>query len=121
MNNSIVFDLDDTICFTNHKYTDTENKYGKALPNDKVISAMRTLKDKGFHITILTARRMLTHDGDIEKIIADVGDTTKQWLKDHNVPYDNLIFGKPYCTHYYVDDKAMNLNDFYKWVDNEKV
>ena len=55
MNNSIVFDLDDTICFTNHKYTDTENKYGKALPNNKVIRAMHTLKDKGFHITILTA------------------------------------------------------------------
>ncbi len=117
---SIVFDLDDTICFTNHEYNDTESKYGKALPNHKVIKRMRVLKEHGFHITILTARRMLTHNGNIEKIIADVGETTENWLKEHNVPYDELVFGKPYCTHYYVDDKAMDLDRFYNWIDNVK-
>ena len=43
---SIVFDLDDTICFTNHHARDTESKYGKAMPNDKVIKRMRVLKEQ---------------------------------------------------------------------------
>lgn len=113
---SIVFDLDDTISFTNHQYEDIERKYGEALPNTEIINRMHILKEKGYHITILTARRMLTHNGDINKIIEEVGELTETWLKNHNVPYDNLVWGKPYCTDYYVDDKAMNLEDFIKWV-----
>lgn len=109
---SIVFDLDDTICFPNHEHKTTELKYGKAKPNLPVITAMHSLKQKGFHITISTARRMLTHNGNIQEIVNDVGDITVNWLKDHNVPYDELIFGKPYSTSYYVDDKAMSVERF---------
>jgi hypothetical protein len=50
---------------------------------------------------------MLTHGGDLDKIIEDVGCVTEKWLDDHKVPYDELIFGKPYSSTYYVDDKAM--------------
>jgi len=114
---SIVFDLDDTICFTNHQFSDVTKKYAEALPNIEVIDRMHILKEKGYHITILTARRMLTHNGDIDKIIAEVGKLTEDWLALHNVPYDNLVWGKPYCTDYYVDDKAMNIEDFKEWID----
>tara|TARA_B100000902_G_scaffold275679_1_gene261444 strand:- start:3042 stop:3404 length:363 start_codon:yes stop_codon:yes gene_type:complete len=115
---SIVFDLDDTICYTNHQYKDAQLKYGEALPNEEMIAGMRKLKAEGFHITILTARRMLTHNGNIEAIIKDVGKITEDWLEQHGVPYDELVWGKPYCTHYYVDDKAMNLEDFDKWINS---
>lgn len=115
---SIVFDLDDTICFTNHQYQDAKRKYGEAKPNEKIIESMRKLKGEGFHITILTARRMLTHNEDVDAIIKDVGLITQEWLERNNVPYDRLIWGKPYCTHYYVDDKAMNLEDYDKWVNS---
>ena len=114
---SIVIDIDDTICFTNHNYTDTKLKYGNALPNNKIIHGMRILKRQGYHIILLTARRMLTHNGDIEKIIEDVGKITTDWLERHDVPYDELIWGKPYSSTYYVDDKAMNLEEFVKWTN----
>ena len=114
---SIVFDLDDTICFTNHNYQDAKQKYGNALPNNKIINGMRILKRQGFHIILLTARRMLTHNGDIEKIIEDVGKITTDWLERYDVPYDELIWGKPYSSTYYVDDKAMNLEEFVKWTN----
>jgi len=55
---------------------------------------------------------MLTHNGDINKIKEDVELITKDWLNKYNVPYDELIFGKPYSTTYYVDDKAMTINQF---------
>ena len=114
---TIVIDIDDTICHTNHNYQDAKQKYGNALPNNKVIDGMRILKRQGFHIILLTARRMLTHNGDIEKIIEDVGKITTDWLERYNVPYDELIWGKPYSGTYYVDDKAMNLEEFVKWTN----
>ena len=112
---TIVIYIDDTICFTNHNYQDAKQKYGNALPNNKIINGMRILKRQGFHIILLTARRMLTHNGDIEKIIEDVGKITTDWLERYDVPYDELIWGKPYSSTYYVDDKAMNLEEFVKW------
>lgn len=113
---SICFDLDDTICFPNHCATDSYKKYGLALPNHDVIKTMWDLKDHGYHIVILSARRMVTHQGDMVKILDDIGEITIDWLKKHDVPYDELIFGKPYVTTYYVDDKGMNLNDYMVWV-----
>jgi len=104
---SIVFDLDDTICFPDHTQSETYEKYGRAAPNIPVITAMQKLDGAGYHITILSSRRMLTHDGNLAKIIADVSETTVEWLHKHKVPYDELKFGKPYSTTYYVDDKAM--------------
>ena len=38
--NLLCFDLDDTICFPNHEYSDAENKYGKAKPNLPMITAI---------------------------------------------------------------------------------
>jgi len=112
---SIVFDLDDTICKPNHEYTDTYNKYSRAEPINEVINKINLLHDLGYYVIISTARRMLTHDGDINKIIEDVGDVTEAWLDEHGVNYDNIIFGKPYSSTYYIDDKAMNVDDFLEW------
>lgn len=116
---SIVFDLDDTICYPNRSATKTKEKYLLAHPNKSLISFMRRLKEIGYFISIHTARRMLTHGGDIDKIIEDVEQVTIDWLKMHDVPYDELRFGKPYSSTWYVDDKAMDLNQFYKWADYE--
>lgn len=116
---SIVFDLDDTICYPNHAEKDTRAKYELAKPNPSVIRYMQQLKAIGYYITISSARRMVTHNGDIDKIIADVGQVTIDWLERYNVPYDSLLFGKPYSSTWYVDDKAMDLKQFYKWADYE--
>lgn len=106
-----VIDLDDTICFPDHSKTDTYSKYTLAKPNEKMIERIRRLKNDGCTIIIHSARRMLTHKGNIEAIEKDVGSVTRQWLTEHAVPYDELIFGKPYGD-FYIDDKAVNLNDF---------
>ena len=115
---SIVIDIDDTILFTNHQYKDAKQKYGEAKPNDIIIEGIRKLHAKGYKIILHTARRMLTFNGDIDKIIDDVGDITKDWLERHEVPYDELVWGKPYSSTYYVDDKAMNLQEFKEWTSS---
>lgn len=105
----LCFDLDDTLCF----HTDanqTYEKYGLAKPNLPVIEKLNFWKSQGARIIIFTARRMLTHKGNLAKIEEDVGDITRDWLAKHNVQYDELIFGKPYAD-YYIDDKAVNVSE----------
>lgn len=111
----IVFDLDGTICEPNLSMSRTEDRYGKAKPVKKVIDKMKDLQYNGYYIVIHTARRMVTHNGDLDKIIADVGTITENWLDEHDVPYNELIFGKPYSDTHYVDDKAMNIEQFIEW------
>ena len=115
---SIVIDIDDTLCYTKHGYKDAKTKYGEAMPNIVMIEGVRKLHAKGYKIILHTARRMLTFDGDINKIIDDVGDITTDWLERHEVPYDELVWGKPYSSTYYVDDKAMNLQEFKEWTNS---
>lgn len=107
----IVMDLDGTICFPNLDKRNTQERYGEAKPNYPVIEKMNSLSEKGYDFVILTARRMVTHQGDIEKIIEDVGEITENWLQAHKVPYKYIQWGKPYAM-YYVDDKALLPEEF---------
>lgn len=115
--NTLVFDLDDTICFPNLDKADSNSRYMNARPNYLMIDSLRLAKNKGFRIVIYTARRMLTHNGDIEKIKEDVMTLTMEWLRLYSVPYDDLIFGKPYGV-YYIDDKAMRPDEFMGFMKN---
>lgn len=114
----IVVDLDGTICLPQLEYPDTERRYGLAKPIESVILALRRYKERGDTIIIHTARRMLTHHGDLGKILADVQETTARWLVENNVPYDQLIFGKPYGD-LYIDDKCCSPEDFVRKVQDE--
>ena len=113
--NSIVIDLDHTICIPDLEMESTFGRYALAKPVPEIIDKMKELKYDGYKIIISTSRRMLTHDGDINKIVEDVGQITIDWLEENGVPYDELIWGKPYSSTYYVDDKAMTPSDFVKW------
>jgi capsule biosynthesis phosphatase len=77
---------------------------------------MKVAKSQGFVIEIFTARRMLTHKSNVQSIEEDVGDITRQWLDKYEVPYDRLMFGKPYAQ-YYVDDKAMRPDEFVSMIN----
>lgn len=107
-----VFDLDHTLCVPG-KEQDTINRYAKAKPIKENIEMVRELKRFNNKVIIHTARRMLTHKGDVAMVYLDVGEITKQWLADHDVPYDELIFGKPYAD-IYIDDKGMTPELFKK-------
>lgn len=112
---TLVIDIDHTICYPDDSKTYTFDKYGKAKPIPEMIEAMKRAKQDGYRIVLFTARRMATHNGDINKVIEDVGDLTKNWLKENDVPYDELMFGKPNAV-YYVDDKAMLPNQFIDFI-----
>ena len=104
----IVIDLDDTIT------VNTNAPYADKPPNTAVIEMLKSYRDKGFSIVISTARNMRTYEGNEGKIIANTVPVILEWLEKHNVPYDELRVGKPWCgtEGFYVDDKAIRPQEF---------
>ena len=102
--NTIVIDLDDTICYTENR--DFEN----SIPNKEVIDKINKLYDKGYKIIIYTAR-----GGKSCKTLKEkenkYRNITEKWLNKHNVKYTKLLFGKMNAD-YYVDDKNLSIEEF---------
>ena len=98
-----VFDLDNTLV----TFPTVKGDYTTVKPISKTINYLRNLKKEGHHIIIYTARRMRTHGSNVGAIIADIGEITMNTLKEFNIPYDELFFGKPYA-HFYIDDLMIN-------------
>lgn len=101
----ICFDLDHTLCTPVEGFERSEIKYGQATPIPETIEWLREQKASGAVVIIHTARRMRTHKGDVQAVERDVGQLTREWLAIHQVPYDELVFGKPNAD-IYIDDKG---------------
>jgi len=108
MNNKIIIDLDDTICST--KNGDYEN----SIPKEKVIKKIKEYKNLGFEIIIYTSRNMRTYKGNVDLIKANTLPIIIRWLEKFDVPYDQIIIGKPWPSYggFYVDDKAIRPDEF---------
>ena len=72
------------------------------------------MKRKGFSVVIYTARNMRTFSGNVGKINVHSLPTIIEWLDKHDVPYDEIIVGKPWPgpRGFYVDDKAIRPDEF---------
>jgi len=101
----IVFDLDGVIC----ELKKPSESYSDVNPRKKVIQKMRNLREQGHYLIIHTGRHMRTCDGDVAKVIEKIGKTTEDWLVKWDVPYDELIFGKPYAD-MYIDDLGIEFS-----------
>lgn len=100
------FDLDDTIS------VHTNRDYENASPIWAVVERMREIRqaDPEAHILIHTARGMNSCKGDAKQAEAKNRPTIERWLAKYNVPYDEIIFGKPLAD-FYIDDKAIHVRD----------
>jgi capsule biosynthesis phosphatase len=104
----LIVDLDGTLTMAN-----TAN-YSEVLPNLALIEKLKIYKTEGFQIVISTARNMRTYDGNIGKINTVTLPIILEWLAKHDVPYDELLVGKPWCGFdgFYIDDKAIRPKEF---------
>lgn len=105
-------DLDDTLTVT-----DASKSYSEKEPNREVIKRLREYKEMGFNIIIQTARNVRTYQGNIGKINANTLPVIVDWLRKHDVPFDEIYVGKPWCGNegFYVDDKAIRPDEFLKY------
>lgn len=105
----VVFDIDGVLA-----EKDSNISYAERESKDAVISRLRSYDKKGFYIILYTARNMNTHEGRVGKINAETAPILLDWLEEHDIPYDEIHYGKPWCGHdgFYVDDKAIRPGEF---------
>ena len=99
----LCFDLDNTLV----SYPTRPNDYTTCQPLPERIAFLQNCYTAGHHIILSTARRMRTHKGNVNAVLADIGALTFQQLRDFNIPYHEIHFGKPDAD-FYIDDKAIN-------------
>lgn len=99
----LIFDLDQTLCST------VNGDYINSTPVWPVIEKLREYKSHGFEIVISTSRNMRTYAGNTGKISANTLPIIIEWLKRHDVPFDEIYVGKPWCgtEGFYIDDRAI--------------
>jgi capsule biosynthesis phosphatase len=104
----LIVDLDGTITIG-----DTSD-YLNVTPNFDVIKKLQQYQNDGFSIVIATARNMRTYEGNVGKINVHTLPTIVEWLEKHEVPYDEIIVGKPWCGFdgFYIDDKSIRPSEF---------
>lgn len=105
----LVLDLDGTITVD-----DPSKSYEEKLPNSAVVARIREYKAEGFQIVVATARNMRTYGASVGHINAHTLPVVIDWLRRHDIPYDEIHVGKPWCGHdgFYVDDKAIRPSEF---------
>lgn len=114
----LIFDLDNTVCTSNSRKPSADASpfwhYENAIPNEAVIEKLRHYKESGFAIVIYSSRNMQTFSGSIGLINAQTLPIILNWLDRHNVPYDEVYVGKPWCGDggFYVDDRAVRPSEF---------
>lgn len=85
----LIIDLDGTICTEERQYS---RSLARPLPDS--IESIKRLKTEGHTIIIYSARMWAEYE------------MTVDWLKRNNVPYDQLILGKPQGD-FWIDDRAV--------------
>ena len=104
----LIVDLDETITVS------ADDGYSNALPNISLIARLRQYQLDGFEVVINTSRNVNTFGGNVGKINARTLPVILGWLTRHEVPFDEIYVGKPWCgtEGFYIDDKAIRPSEF---------
>lgn len=104
----LIVDIDNTISLT------TDGNYDRATVITPVVESLRKFRNLGFTIVLHSSRNMRTYEGSIGLITARTVPILLRWLEDNDIPYDEIVVGKPWCGHegFYVDDRAIRPDEF---------
>lgn len=104
----LIVDLDNTLTMAD---ADT---YPEMSVNKDVVKKLALYRANGFSITINTSRNMRTYEGNVGKINIHTLPVILEWLDEHDVPYDEVLVGKPWCgtEGFYIDDRAIRPDEF---------
>lgn len=109
---TFIVDVDGTLCPIKQE----NQRYEDLVPYMEIVEKIREYKAIGTRIILYTSRNMRSYGGNIGLINAHTAPVMLEWLKKWDIPYDEIIFGKPWPGHegYYVDDRAIRPQEFLK-------
>jgi capsule biosynthesis phosphatase len=107
------FDIDGTLCPIKKK----DEEYIDLVPYREMIDKLREYREGGAKIVLFTSRNMNSYGGNIGLINANTAKVLLTWLDKWEIPYDEIIYGKPWPGHkgFYVDDRTVRPNEFLKY------
>ena len=105
-----IFDIDGTLC----PIKKADEKYEDLVPYKEMVDRIREYKQEGAKIILYTSRNMNTYKGNIGLINANTAKVVLEWLEKWDIPYDEIIYGKPWPGHngFYVDDRTVRPDEF---------
>ena len=107
---SFIFDIDGTLC----PIKKADEKYEDLVPFKEMVDKIREYKSQGARIILFTSRNMNSYKGNIGLINANTARIILNWLEKWDIPYDEIIYGKPWPGHngFYVDDRTVRPDEF---------
>ncbi len=107
---TFIFDIDGTLC----PVKGPQERYEDLIPYPEMVHKIREYKEGGARIILFTSRNMNSFKGNIGLINAKTAPVILEWLKKWEIPYDEIIYGKPWPGHegYYVDDRTVRPDEF---------
>lgn len=106
----LVVDVDGTLCDIKQE----GESYDDLAPRQDMLDKLREYQRKGYGICLFSSRNMRTYEGSIGLINKHTAPQLLRWLERWNVPYDEIIFGKPWPREkgFYIDDRAIRPDEF---------
>jgi capsule biosynthesis phosphatase len=113
----LVVDIDGTLC----DVKSADQSYADLIPNHAMLIKLREYQQKGYTILLFTARNMNTYKNNLGKINKNTAPVLIEWLAKWNVPYDEILFGKPWPRKkgFYIDDRSVRPDEFLRMTENE--
>lgn len=110
---TLVFDIDGTLCPIKKK----QEHYADLIPYSDIVSKLREYKEQGAKIVLFTSRNMNSYNGNLGLINKNTAKILLEWLDKWDIPYDEIIYGKPWPGHrgFYVDDRSVRPDEFMKF------
>ena len=107
---TLIFDVDGTLCPIKNK----EEKYEDLIPNEEMVNKLKFYKENGAKIVLFSSRNMNSYNGNLGLINANTALIMQNWLKKWEIPYDEILFGKPWPGHrgLYIDDRSVRPDEF---------
>ena len=106
---TLIFDVDGTLCPIKNK----DEKYEDLIPDEEMVNKLKEYKAGGAKIVLFTSRNMNSYNGNLGLINANTAVIMQNWLKKWEIPYDEILFGKPWPGHkgLYIDDRAVRPDE----------
>lgn len=107
---TLVVDIDGTLC----SIKDSDQSYADLEPRQDMLDKLGEYQQKGFRILLYTSRNMNTYKNNIGQINKYTAPVLLEWLAKWEVPYDEILFGKPWPRKrgFYIDDRAVRPDEF---------
>lgn len=114
---TLVVDLDGTLCDIKRP----DQSYADLVPHQAMVDKLGEYQRRGYTILLFTSRNMKTHGNNIGLINKHTAPILLEWLAKWNVPYDEILFGKPWPGRkgFYIDDRTVRPDEFLSLTETE--